>query len=34
MAIIALAAVKLAQLTNQRDPRLWAISAITLLVLQ
>jgi len=32
MAIIALAAVKLAQLTNQRDPRLWAIFAITLLV--
>lgn len=32
MAIIALAAVKLARLTNQRDPRLWAISAITLLV--
>jgi len=32
MAIIALAAVKLARLTDQRDPRLWTISAITLLV--
>src|SRR6266705_1965066 len=28
MAIIALAAVKLARLTNQRDPRLWAITAL------
>jgi chromate transporter len=32
MAVIALAAVKLGQLTNQRDLRLWAISAITLVV--
>jgi len=28
MAIIAIAAVKLARLTNQRDPRLWAISVV------
>ena len=28
MAIIAIAAVKLARLTNRRDPRLWAISLI------
>src|SRR2546423_4513580 len=27
MAIIVLAAVKLARLTNQRDPRLWIVSA-------
>jgi len=32
MAIIALAAVKLARLTDQHDPRLWGISAITLVV--
>jgi len=32
MAIIAVAAVKLARLTNQRDVRLWAISAIILAV--
>jgi chromate transporter len=32
MAIIALAAVKLARLTNGRDPRLWIISAVTLSV--
>jgi chromate transporter len=29
MAIIAVAAVRLARLTNGRDPRLWVISAIT-----
>jgi chromate transporter len=28
MAIIAIAAVKLARLTNQRDPRLWGISVV------
>src|SRR6266536_322285 len=28
MAIIAIAAVKLARLTNRRDPRLWAISLV------
>ena len=28
MAIIAIAAVKLARLTNHRDPRLWAITAV------
>ncbi len=28
MAIIAIAAVKLARLTNQRDPRLWGISLV------
>jgi chromate transporter len=32
MAIIAVAAVKLASLTNSRDVRLWVISAVTLLV--
>ncbi|MDP9341968.1 MAG: chromate efflux transporter [Actinomycetota bacterium] len=32
MAIIAIAAVKLARLTNRTDPRLWAISAVTLTV--
>jgi chromate transporter len=32
MAIIAIAAVKLAFLTNRRDPRLWAISLIVLTV--
>ena len=32
MAIIALAAVRLARLTNRLDPRLWVISAITLVV--
>jgi chromate transporter len=32
MAIIAIAAVKLARLTNGRDVRLWAISVITLVV--
>jgi chromate transporter len=32
MAVIALAAVRLARLTNRLDPRLWVISAITLVV--
>jgi chromate transporter len=32
MAIIAIAAYKLARLTNRKDGRLWAISAVTLLV--
>ena len=32
MAIIAIAAVKLGRLTNRADPRLWAISAVTLAV--
>jgi chromate transporter len=32
MAIIAIAAVKLARLTNRRDTRLWAISAVLALV--
>jgi chromate transporter len=32
MAIIAIAAVKLARLTNRHDPRLWAISAVLLAV--
>jgi chromate transporter len=32
MAIIAIAAVKLARLTNQRDVRLWVISAIIMVV--
>lgn len=32
MAIIAVAAVKLARLTNQRDVRLWAVSAVILAV--
>lgn len=32
MAVIAVAAVKLARLTNERDIRLWVISAITLAV--
>jgi chromate transporter len=32
MAIIAIAAVKLARLTNQRDVRLWVISAIVMTV--
>jgi chromate transporter len=32
MAIIAIAAVKLARLTNRREPRLWAISVITMVV--
>lgn len=32
MAIIAIAAVKLARLTNRRDSRLWSISAVTLTV--
>jgi chromate transporter len=32
MAIIAIAAVKLARLTDRKEPRLWAISAITMLV--
>jgi chromate transporter len=32
MAIIAIAAVKLARLTNRTDPRLWAITAVTLTV--
>jgi chromate transporter len=32
MAIIAVAAVKLARLTNGRDVRLWVVSAITLVV--
>jgi len=32
MAIIALAAIRLARLTDQKDPRLWMISGIILLV--
>lgn len=32
MAVIAVAAVRLGRLTNRTDPRLWVISAITLLV--
>lgn len=32
MAIIAIAAYKLAKLTNRRDPRLWAISAVLAVV--
>ncbi|MER7003800.1 chromate efflux transporter [Dactylosporangium sp. NPDC000555] len=32
MAIIAVAAYKLARLTNHRDPRLWAISAVLAMV--
>src|SRR5205085_3449983 len=32
MAIIVLAAVKLARLTNLRDPRLWIVSAVIMVV--
>jgi chromate transporter len=32
MAVIALAAIRLARLTNRTDPRLWVISGITLVV--
>nr|MDQ3878872.1 chromate efflux transporter [Actinomycetota bacterium] len=32
MAIIAIAAVKLARLTNKKEPRLWVISAVTLVI--
>src|SRR5204863_7990523 len=32
MAILAMAAIKLARLTDGKDPRLWVISAITLVV--